>query len=286
MTSRFVNLFKKSDLDEQRAFQQKALLMFRERFPGREFTAGEDPLTLLSRESVLGLTNLRANFLLSSQSDSDLGELIDAQFDSIFNEWKNLDPEESSWDVAQTQLMPQLMPKDFLDKLPLVHFPFGDNIVIGFVIDGEKAYSYVREDQLEQWNVDGNKVRETALANLNERSQGIEMMAIPGDNGMFIVSTMDGFDAVRILDLGLQQLVAEHIGSPFYAGVPNRDFLICWSKNGDEAFQDQMRTQVAADFEERPYPLSGSLFEVGSDGSIRLTGIESADPRAKSAGNN
>ena len=286
MISRFVNLFKKSDLDELQAFQRKVHVILTEQYRDRVFEITEDPVTLKMGESTLGLTNLRANFLLSSQHDDDLRELMIAQFDAIFEGTEHFDRQDLDWDDAKQKLMPQMMPEDFLKTMELVHFPFGDGVLIGFVLDSEEAYTYIRNDEVSLWGVDKNEIMSAATDNLNRRSQGIEMVAVPGDNGMFVVNTMDGFDAVRILDKELQRLISDNIGSPFYVGVPNRDFLICWAKNNDLEFQNQMRSQISNDYDERPYPLSGKTFEVTSSGDISLLTDLEIDPRALTADHN
>jgi len=260
--SRFTRLFKKTDLDEQRAFQLRVQGILKQLYPDRDFTITPEPLTLGCDGQTLGLTNLRSNFLLSSKTEADLRDLIKEQFDSIFSSTDYLDRDDIDWSEAEPLLMPQLMPVSFLEKMPLVNLPFSAEIVIGFVIDTEKAYSYVNEQQRVRWQVSTDAIRDTAFTNLRSRSQGIEMVAVPKPNGLFVVNTLDGFDAVRLLDEELQELVAEHIGSPFLAGIPNRDFLICWSKNDDRDFQGQMITQVSNDFDERPYPLSRVVFEI------------------------
>jgi len=286
MIGRFVNLFKKNDLDEQRSFQRKVHGLVSEIYPDRIFTIPNDPLTLEGEGSVYGLTNLRSNFLLSSQTDGDLRELIGLQFNSVLNGTEYFDRAELNFEAAIPKLMPQLMPVEFLQNVDLAHFEFGDNVLLGFVVDSEEAYSYVRDEELVRWKVDRETIRDLSLSNLRERSAGIEMTAVPGDNGIFVVNTMDGFDAVRIVDIGFQELVAEHLGSPFFVGVPNRDFLICWSKKGDTEFQQRMRSQISNDFDERPYPLSRNAFEVRSDGSIAIDLPPEPDPRSKFAENN
>ena len=94
---------------------------------------------------------------------------------------------------------------------------------------------------------------------------------------------MDGFDAVRIVVSGVRDSIAEHLGSSFYFGVPNRDFLICWSKNGNAEFQDQMRGQISSDFDERPYPLSRKAFQVTLGGDIELVSDDKIDSRMLTA---
>lgn len=286
MISRFVNRFKKTDLDEQRAFQKRVRAVLLERYPNREFILAEDPLTLKMDETILGLTNLRSNFLLTTQTDAELKELVADQFDIVLPSSEHVDRLDLTWSQARLKLMPQLMPEEYLTTMDLVHLPFGDEVVIGFVIDSEDAYSYVRETTISEWGIDTTEVRSTAISNLNESSKGIETSVFPGDNGIFAVNTLDGFDAVRIIVPDLQQLIGEHIGTPFYVGVPNRDFLICWSKNDDKEFQSEMASQVNSDFAERPYPLSGRTFVVNSNGSISLAEISDADPRSLTAETN
>jgi hypothetical protein len=283
MISRFVNLFKKNDLDEQRAFQHMVHKLASELFPEKKIEICDDPLTLLRDGGVVGITNLKAEFLLSSKTDAVLKELIQSKFGLLFA--KPDDEDDSNWETVKSMLMPQLMPESFVRRAPieLVHKQFGDDVSIGIVIDSESSYAYANVDNIDAWGVGVDEIFETALENLNERSRGIAMEAFPGKNGFFVVNTMDGFDAARIFLPKLQDLIAEHLGLPFYAGVPNRDFLICWSKAGDADFQESMRSQVAKDSEERPYPLSGKVFEVSENGHIEVAAIGEIDPRAETA---
>lgn len=278
MISRFTNLFKKSDLDEQRAFQARCVRILSDLYSDKTFEAAEDPLTLKVGESTLGLTNVRARFLLGTQTEAELREIIREHFDKVFGALPIAEREGMSWEQAKLQLMPQLMPAEFLSKLPLASFEFGDQVLLGFVLDTEHAYSYVTEKELDQWAISKELLRETAFENLKERSNGIEMMAIPGDNAFVIVSTMDGFDAARIVVPEMQQYFKETIGGSFYFGVPNRDFLICWSKSGDKKFQADMRAQVSSDFDDRPYPLSGRAFEITDDGIRPETSVDEPTP--------
>lgn len=286
MISRFVNLFKKSDFDEQRAFQRRVLVIVRELQPTNDYLISEDPLALNLDGQVLGLTNIRANFLLSSQTDADLHEMVKEHFRNILVGLDIVERTELTWEQAKPNVMPQLMSESFLENLELVSFPFGGGIVIGFVVDSEKTYSYVSRNDIERWTVNELEIYDVALKNLNARSLGLEAVAVPGPNGLFVVNTLDGFDAVRVISADLRNYCAQVIGSKFYIGVPNRDFLICWSKSGDREFQDRIRAQVAHDFDERPYPLSPLVFEVDEIGEFRIIASEQSDPRAAAADNN
>lgn len=286
MISRFTNLFKKTDLDEQRAFQSRVLAILSDLYPERSFRRADDPLVVEIGEQKLGLTSLRANFLRGSQSDVELRELISDHFGKVFFGLKLVDREDLTWEAAQSRLMPQLMPQEFLEKIPLISYPFGDGVEFGFVLDTEQAYSYLVVKDVERWNVDKEQIRKVALANLSNRSQGIEIAAFPGDNAFIVINTMDGFDAARIVSPDLRSFLGETVGKSFYFGIPNRDFLVCWSKNGDAEFQGQMRTQISKDFDEQPYPLSRNAFEVTEEDEIILVQAGDEDPRATAAVNN
>jgi len=284
MSSRFVNLFKKDDLDEQRGFQRKVYEVVSQLYPDRIFSLGDDPLKIESDEVVYGLSNLNSKYLLSDQTSSTLEMLVREQFDTAF---RSMAPaaKDLPWEEAKNYLMPQLMPAEFLQMAPveLVHRVFVDGVVLGVVIDSESNYQYVNVEGRDEWGIEFEEIFDAAFENLNQRSQGIEMMAFPGDNGFFIVNTRDGFDAVRIVSPEMRGVVAEHIGSPFFAGIPNRDFLICWSAKGDEEFQNNMRQQVSSDFDEQAYPLSRRALKVSENGEIAFAPISDHDERAAMA---
>lgn len=287
MTSRFTNLFKQTDSDEQRAFQSRVLDILQELHTDMNFVRTDDPLTIKSGESVFGLTNLRSK-VLDTHTDAELRKVIVEHFERVFaGKETTTGRDELLWEQAKSKLMPQLMPAEFSSQVPLVSSDFGDSVNLGFVLDTDESYSYVTQKDLERWDVAESDIREAAIENLKERTRGLEMMTIPGDNAFAIVNTMDGFDAVRIILPGLHAFLAESIGMPFYFGIPNRDFLICWSKKGDKEFQSQMRSQISADFDQRPYPLSRSAFEVVEKGEIRLAGnLEGSNAAVVNASNN
>ena len=284
MSSNFVNLFKKSDVDEQRAFQRRVHAVLSKLYPDRIFSLSQDPLILEMEDQIIGLTNLHSNYLLSSQTEADLEELAKAHLGALIKGTESA-ARGLPWDEARNYLMPQLMPRELLAKAPieLIHELVADGVYLGFVIDTAESYSYVNRDDREGWGVDPESIREAAFANLQQRSQGIEMMAFPGENAFFIINSMDGFDAVRLLSPEMREVIAEHVGDPFFAGIPNRDFLICWSMSVDADFHNKLSLQVATDSDQRPYPLSRKVFEVTASGDITLAPVPERDPKAPGA---
>ncbi len=268
MPSQFVNKFKQTDPDELRAFQSRVLAVLRDIYPDRQFSRNEDAHSIDSGGAKLGLTNIRSHFLLTTQTESDLRTIVAEHFGGVWSDPDLSDRTGLNWERVESLVLPQLMPADFLQKLELASFEFGGGVVTGMVIDSEKAYSYVTQADLDRWGKTLDEVYAIAVDNLENRSRDLETVAIPGQ--LIVVNTMDSFDAARILVPTLRVKFAEFLGSPFNFGVPNRDFLICWSRSADSEFQASMRSQIATDSQERPYPLSGNSFEVTQEGEIRI----------------
>lgn len=285
MTSRFVDSHLKNDIDEQFAFQAKVLRMLAEIFPDREFTANIDPLLIDfgGDGQHLGLTNIRANYLLGERSDKELRELLELHISTVLDGFDESDFENVDFDDVSGQLLPQIMPEDFQRHIDISSYQLGNGLVLSFVIDGEDAYKYVSVSDVKKWGIEIDKLREIAVGNLVDRSQNIEMSVFGDDNKLFVINTMDGFDAARIVLPEMRTVIGDHIGLPFHVGIPNRDFLICWSDNGDQEFHSQMVSQISSDFDERPYPLSREPFFVDKNTLLVFRTPENLDPRAASA---
>lgn len=266
MISRQKNTFKKKDFDERNNFRKRVREILGEMFPSLEFIEDDDLDIIRTGESKLGLTNLYSKFLLTSQTNFELKELMVEHFAELLEVSEIAERKENqTWDAVRQQLMPQLMPVEFIEKLSVVNYPFGDEICVGIVIDGEKSYSYVTQDDLNNWDVSEETLYQTAIENLTEKSFDLEMTFVPLPNGIVVVDTLDSFDAVRILVPHMVDFFKEKLGGAFYFGVPNREFLICWSKSDDNEFQRAIERQIALDFEERPYPLTKTIFEITED---------------------
>lgn len=285
MFSEFVNRFRKSDEDELRAFQRSVLAIVNKLYPEKNFRIADDSAILLSGETKFGLTNIHSNYIHAEDPDTELNDIVKEHFELIFSATNSSAQHGLDWESAKKLLMPQLMPSEFTRQVPLVHKPFSGNILIGYVLDLPASYSYVTDADFERWGITFEELASTAIANLEERSKGIEITAFEGTNSMLFVGAGDGFDAVRIISPRMQQIAAENVGDPFYFGVPNRDFLACWSVGGESEFLGNMREKVRSDSETMPYPLCGEVLTLNHQGIPEIVEVDD-DPRAVSAINN
>ena len=62
----------------------------------------------------------------------------------------------------------------------------------------------------------------------------------------------------------LHEKLREYLGSPFAAGIPNRDILLCF-RNDDETVA-RLRDQIAEDHRKMPHGVTDKLLLVTADG--------------------
>ena len=117
-------------------------------------------------------------------------------------------------------------------------------------------------------NLSIEDLHRTAIDNLVARSEAISAHAAQDENGnvnLILFQTMDGYDASRILLPTLHERLKEHLGSPFAAGIPNRDILLCF--RNDPETVDSLRDQINSDYRTMPHQVTNKLLLVTADGT-------------------
>ena len=85
-----------------------------------------------------------------------------------------------------------------------------------------------------------------------------------GQVNLILFQTMDGYDASRVLLPTLHDRLREHLGSPFAAGIPNRDILLCF--RDDEETVGRLAKQIAEDYQRMPHQVTDRLLLITQDG--------------------
>ncbi len=249
-------------------FADRVLALVRELYPDQAARLAPGGEHIRIGEAQFGLANLEAKFALSDGSDARLRELVRQHFEVLLTDQTGELTGKLSWGEAKPILLPQLMPASFRQQAPLVHRPFVAGVLIGFVIDAERGYRYARDDELDAWGVTLDQALEHALANLALKSHDLKVHAVLDRDRFLALQTNDGYDAARILLPRWRALAGEHLSFPFRFGIPNRDFLICWSADTSAGTQAAFRAKLAEDFERQPYPLSKGAFEMDEAGDL------------------
>lgn len=251
-------------------FRDLVLSQLKAEFPSRNFRASPgDPSSVFVDGFKLGLDNLRRKYEQSDRSEKALKELVRNQMILVTGETEGGLRFPRTFEEARDRLLPQIMPPAIEADTNQVRLPFGGGLFIGIVADQDRAYMYLTRDTLEKWGTPKEDIYRIAVENLDSRSKGIKLEAFKkGDTSFVAVGGDDGYAAARIMLPGLKKLLGEKLGFPFNFGVPNRDFLMCWSVSGDEGSRQFVTGRLKADFEQQPYPISASIFQVAADGTI------------------
>ena len=144
---------------------------------------------------------------------------------------------------------------------------FVAELLIAYAIDNDRTMAYIPQKHFESWGVSLEEMHQAALANLVGRSESINAQAAQDDDGsinLILFQTMDGYDASRILLPTLHDRLREYLGSPFAAGIPNRDILLCF--RNDEETVSRLREQIEEDYRQMPHNVTDKLLLVTADG--------------------
>ncbi len=254
-------------------FRERVLSILREEFPDEVFTTDGERNVIGWRDAEFGLHTLHSDADRLKVNDEQLRLAVVAHFSRLIKMTelsKGLLPPD--WETAKKRVRLQLMPAEFCRTGVSVTYPFLDRVVISVVIDSEHGYAYVRHEDLERWQISPFDLYEVARDNLKVASEGIEVSFVEGPPPLIAIQSQDGYDAARVLLPEMRQFAAGKLGSPFYAAIPNRDFLIFWSASADEDFHLAVKAQVLRDHAAQSHPLSSTILEVTAE-TIKPCGI-------------
>jgi Protein of unknown function (DUF1444) len=247
-------------------FQALVLDVLQDAYPERGYEAGEGDDVIVCGGEQFGLHNLQTHCGDVEADDPKLRGFIREHFARMARLVEQHTANDSpAWAPIAPRLRPQIMPASYAEQVPIVHLPLAEDVLIGIVLDSDAGYSYVRQEDAALWGRTPEELFATAVENLNEASRELPMTMFPEPNLAIVIETKDGYDAARILLPNIRQFVAEKLGEPFFAGIPNRDFLIMWSREACEDFQMFCRQRIAADAEQQDHPLSPRILVATAD---------------------
>jgi hypothetical protein len=262
----FIARFRSKTLDDPTAFREFVIQTLALRFDGLQVDRAADPLVVVVSATNCGLQNLHAIQRRDNTTKSEMRELVIKHFERMFakSDHHGHGPAPIHWADAKARLRPQFMPAEYAHQTPapLAHVPVNADVSIALVVDLENTYSYVRTADLSLWGVSYDAAFEQAVANLDSASTEMAAHISDGPNSFVAVELKDGYDAARILLPQFRAFLVERLGEPFLAGIPNRDFLICWSQQSSAEFQAFVKAKIASDCAVQPYPLTSAVLLV------------------------
>lgn len=247
-------------------FADRVIKIVRARFPLVKIARAGAPFSVLLNGQMASLENLyRVSVLRPAQVQHD----VERWAVELLRAGEGSPDDQANYEQVKDRLLPMVLPELQGDpgQHPMLQQPLIAGLNVGYCIDNDRTISYLPRETLDRWKLDLDEIHETAIANLVARSESISAHAAQDEDGrvnLILFQTMDGFDASRILLPTLHERLREYLGSPFAAGIPNRDILLCF--RNDEQTVGRLREQIGDDYRKMPHQVTDRLMLITPDG--------------------
>jgi uncharacterized protein YtpQ (UPF0354 family) len=253
--------------DEELALRQltdEVLTLLREQHPEQDFQPDEKGIRGSNR--VVFLSNLHREVRSAPARRTEIIQ----HFVQSLGQSMNLPLGQETWEDAQTRLLPLLKPRSYLDsdsatRHSLVSEWVAD-LVICYALRSNGIFRFVTTADADRWQTDAQAVHQVAIENLCRLGWPTKLEGASQKDGsrLIIVATSDGLASSRLLHPDLHRLFSGPLGSPFRAGIPDRDTLIVYSDR--HRLRQQTERQLRKDHRKSSYPISPRPFLVTPDG--------------------
>jgi len=247
-------------------FSRQVIEIVRSRFPLVKIARAEQSFALRINGHIASLENLYRMSLLRPE---DVKHHVERWAVELLRAAEGTPDQDPSFDRVKDRILPMILLQSETqdDGAAIVAEPLIDGLQIAYAIDSDRTIAYIPQAVFLRWNMTLDDLHHVAIANLVARSESISAHAAADEDGevnLILFQTMDGFDASRILLPTLHERLREHLGSPFAAGIPNRDILLCF--RNDEETVARLKDKIADDFRQMPHQVTEKLLLVTPDG--------------------
>ncbi|CAN5591445.1 hypothetical protein BH09PLA1_BH09PLA1_11080 [soil metagenome] len=252
------------------AFAQHVIELVKARFPLVKLGRAEQPFALRINGQVASLENLYRSTRLKPE---DMKHHVERWAVELLRAGEGSPDQGANFEQLSERILPMILSQPQIDPQgpSTVSQPLVADLHIAYAIDSDRTIAYIPKAQFDSWKISIEDLHNVALANLVSRSESIAAHAAPDGQGrvsLILFQTMDGFDASRVLLPTLHERLREYLGSPFAAGIPNRDILLCF-RNDPETVEN-LRKQIATDYQNMPHQVTDKLLLVTPDGLAPL----------------
>jgi hypothetical protein len=245
-----------------KVLKEEVMSSLKRQYPSKKIDLGDSDEVVLVDQYEFGLRNLRSEICANDSADErkQREDIIARHFaNAIALMEKTADEGRLDWEQARDHVFLQLMPVEFLRRFngerAIVSRPYVQGVLQAVVLDSEKGYLYVNEEKRANWGVSEEVLFAQARKNLDAGTLATHPQGSNGKEKFLAYIQKDGYDAARILSPTACSMAAQVLGEPFFAGLPDRDFLILWSGSNSDIFQDRVRNQLQSDFSTNAHPL-------------------------------
>jgi len=247
-------------------FLQQVIEVVREKFPAAKVARAEQPFSLRVNGQLASMENVYRSALLQPEQAAGI---IEQWMVEMIRASEGTPNQHAPYDELAEKIMPVVLREGTVHPQTslMVTQPLISGLSVGYVVDSDRSFWYIPQASFDAWGISIDDLHDRALNNLVERSQAISAHAAQDPDGninLILFQTGDGFDASRILLPTLNERLREHLGSPFLAGIPNREILLCFRDEEDTV--KRLRDQIKNDYKQMPHPITDRLLLVTPDG--------------------
>ena len=250
-------------------FARQVIELVRARFPLVKIARAEQNFSLRVNGHVASLENLYRMALLRPD---DVKHHVERWAVELLRAAEGTPDQGAPFDEVKDRVLPMVVPEtkaksSEADAASVVTQPLVPGLQVAYAIDSDRTIAYIPRAAFKRWKLSVDELHEIAIENLVKRSESINAHAAADDDGavnLILFQTMDGFDASRILLPTLHGRLREHLGSPFVAGIPNRDILLCF--RNDEQTVERLSEKISEDYRQMPHQVTDKLLLITPDG--------------------
>ena len=247
-------------------FIQRVIEHVRVKFPLVKLSRGEQSFSMNVNGNLAPLENL---YRVSLLRPDDLERHVDRWMVELLRAAEGTPDQSGEYEDIKDRILPMVLSAGTteLKTDAMVTQPLIEGLIVAYALDSDRTISYIPRVLFDEWKMSIDDLHEVAIKNLVAKSEAINAHAAQDEDGainLILFQTMDGYDASRILLPTLHERLREHLGSPFAAGIPNRDILLCF--RDDEETVNRLKSQIADDFRSMPHQVTDRLLLVTQDG--------------------
>ncbi len=247
-------------------FIERVIEHIHRKFPLVKVARAEPQFSITVNGNIAGLENL---YRIVSMRPDELNRHTERWIVELLRAAEGSPDQVADYETLKDRIMPMVLSggSTELDLSSMVTQPFVSNLLIAYAVDSDRTIAYIPLRHFESWGLSIDDLHQRAIANLVGRSERMNAHAAQDEKGkvnLILFQTLDGYDASRILLPSLHERLREHLGSPFAAGIPNRDILLCF--RNDEETVPRLKGQIADDYRHMPHHLTDKLLLVTADG--------------------
>jgi hypothetical protein len=254
------------DFSSREKFSEFVSEVIRRRFPLARVARGEQSFSIRVNGQTASLENL---FRIAKLQPEDAEKHILRWAVELLRFEETSPASLGNLAEVKDRIMPVVLGSPTLALQPgaLVTQELLPGLHVAYAIDHDRVISYIPRQVFANWKIELDELHDTAIANLVARSQELPAHTANDESGsvfLVLLQTNDGYDAARILLPNLHDRLSEFLGSPFIAGVPNRDILVCFRDSVE--INRRIEQRIEQDYNSWPHQITRQTFLVTADG--------------------